>query len=72
MERWQETSVSTHADAPPEPFSLCDSERIMVQSLNGMDDRSSHSKVLRRALCRHWNGAAVKTNIGTAVTFIQE
>jgi hypothetical protein len=40
-------------------FSLCDSERIRVR-LNRMDDLTSHSEVVHCALCRHWNGAAVK------------
>ena len=54
----------------PEPFSLCDSERIKVLSLNRMDDLSSHSKVVHRALCRHWNGATVTTSTETIVALI--
>ena len=46
VERWRETSVSTHADARG-TFSLCDSERIKLPSLNRMNDLSSHSKVVR-------------------------
>ena len=55
----------------PEHFSLCDSERIKVLSLNCMDDLSSDSKVVHRALCRNWNGATVKTNTETIVAFIR-
>ena len=55
----------------PEHFSLCDSERIKVLSLNCMDDLSSDSKVVHRALCRNWNGATVKTNTATIVAFIR-
>jgi hypothetical protein len=50
----------------PEPFSLCDSERIRVPRLNRMDDRTSHSEVVHRALCRHWNGATVITSTETS------
>jgi hypothetical protein len=70
VERWRETSVSTHADAPG-AFLASQSERIKVLSLNRMDDLSSHSKVVHRALCRHWNGATVKTHTGTIVAFIR-
>jgi hypothetical protein len=54
----------------PEPFSLCDSERLKVLSLNRMDDLSSLSKVVHRALRRHGNGATVITDteaIGTLI-----
>jgi hypothetical protein len=53
----------------PEPFSLCDSERIRVR-LNRMDDLTSHSEVVHCALCRHWNGAAVKISTDTTVALI--
>jgi hypothetical protein len=43
----------------PEPYSVCDSERIKMLSLNRMDDLSSLSRVVHHALCRHWNGATV-------------
>jgi hypothetical protein len=53
----------------PEAFSLCDSERIRVR-LNSMDDLRSHSEVVHCALCRHWNGAAVKISTDTTVALI--
>ena len=67
---WRETSVSP-TRTRPEPFALCDSERIKVLSLNPMGDLSSDSKAVHRALCRNWNGATVKTNTETIVAFIR-
>ncbi len=43
VERW-ERLASPPTRTLPEPFSLCDSERIRVPSLNRMDDLTSHSK----------------------------
>ena len=53
-----------------EPFSHCDSERIKVLSLNRMDDLTSHSEGVHRALCRHWSGATVITNTETILALI--
>jgi hypothetical protein len=66
-----DTPTSPPTPTLPEPFSLCDSEHIKVLSLNRVDDLSSHSKAVHRALCRHGNGATVKTNTGTIVAFIR-
>ena len=37
---------------------------------NRMDDLTSHSEVVHCALCRHWNGAAVKISTDTIVALI--
>jgi hypothetical protein len=65
--RWR---VSPSTRTVTEPFSLCDSERIKVLSLNCMDHLSSHSKVVQRALCRLWNRATVITSTETIVALI--
>ena len=54
----------------PGPFSLCDSERIKVLSLNRMDDLSSHSKAVHRALCRHWERSYSNSSTETIVALI--
>jgi hypothetical protein len=36
-----------------------------TENISRMDDLRSHSEVVRRALCRHWNGATVKTSTET-------
>jgi hypothetical protein len=38
--------------------------------MNRMDDLSSHSKVVHRALCPLWNGATVITDAETIVALI--
>jgi hypothetical protein len=65
-----ERLASRHTRTLPEPFSLCDSERIRVR-LNRMDDLTSHSEVVHCALCRHWNGATVKISTETIVALIK-
>jgi hypothetical protein len=54
----------------PEPFSLCDSERIRAPAFNRMDDLTSHFEAVHRALCRYWNGATVITSTETIVALI--
>jgi hypothetical protein len=36
-----------------------------TENISSMDDLTSHSEVVRRALGRHWNGATVKTSAET-------
>jgi hypothetical protein len=77
--RWDDTFdveccprlASRHTRTLPEPFSLCDSGRIRVPSLNRMDDLTSHSEVVHRALCRQWKGATVITSSETIVALIR-
>jgi hypothetical protein len=58
-----ERLASRHTRTLPEPFSLCDSERIRVPRFNRMDD-------LYERLCRHWNGATVTTSTEIIVALI--
>jgi hypothetical protein len=65
-----ERLASRHTRTLPEPFSLCDSERIRVPRFNRMDDLTSHSEGVHRALCYQWNGATVITSTETIVALI--
>ncbi len=48
-----ERLASRNTRTLPEPFSLCDSERIRVLRLNRMHDLTSHSEVVHCALSHH-------------------
>jgi hypothetical protein len=58
--RWQvDYRLDTRRRSRKEPLPLCDSERTKVLSFNRMDDPSSHSKVVNRALCGQRKRATV-------------